>query len=62
MSETGNTSNIGIKEDCFAYNPNNYVNKCEALNELFCRKEKCKFYKSIKQRMKELKEGGMIHE
>lgn len=35
-----------IKEDCFAYDKKN--NECTALTELFCMKEKCKFYRSNK--------------
>lgn len=31
-----------VKEDCFAYKNG----ECRSLNELFCKKEKCKFYKS----------------
>lgn len=40
----------GVKEDCFAYK-----NKtCSALNELYCKKEECKFYKTDAQRLSEL--------
>lgn len=34
-----------IKKDCFAYKNNN----CTALNDLYCAKEKCSFYKTRKQ-------------
>lgn len=33
-----------IRKDCYAYNT--YKNKCRALNDLYCQKEKCRFYKS----------------
>ena len=35
-----------IKEDCFAY-----INKkeCKALNDLYCKNEKCKFYMTKEQ-------------
>lgn len=32
-----------VKTDCFAYDVLN--KKCNALKELYCRAEKCKFYK-----------------
>ena len=32
-----------VKTDCFAYD--DYVCKCRALKELYCKKEECKFYK-----------------
>ena len=34
-----------IKKDCFADKNNN----CTALNDLYCAKEKCSFYKTHKQ-------------
>lgn len=37
-----------IKTDCFAYRlPSSHIAKehCEALTELFCKKETCRFYK-----------------
>jgi len=34
-----------VKTDCFAYNAA-IVRKCTALDELYCAKEECKFYKS----------------
>lgn len=40
-----------VKTDCFAYYEatvgNSTRRKCLALNELYCRKEECKFYKSV---------------
>lgn len=43
--------NRGIKTDCFAYKQNesnikfcSVPGKCLVLTELFCAKEKCKFY------------------
>ena len=34
------------RKDCFAYDKER--NNCKALNDLYCRREKCKFYKPIK--------------
>lgn len=39
------------KKDCFAYDDNHF--DCKALTELFCIKERCKFYKTIKQNKEE---------
>ena len=36
-----------VKEDCFAYDQEH--KECTALNDLYCKKEKCKFYKNKKQ-------------
>lgn len=33
-----------IKKDCFAYISDNKYKGCFCLNELFCRKENCRFY------------------
>ena len=33
------------KEDCFAYVNRQGYKECRALNELYCNKEECKFYK-----------------
>lgn len=38
--------NFEIKTDCFAFR-NNHT--CNALNDLYCAKENCKFYKTRKQ-------------
>ena len=35
---------IEIKEDCFACDKEHH--KCNALNDLYCEKEKCRFYKN----------------
>lgn len=46
------TANIAINEvgnartDCFAYTKDYLMAECYALKELYCRREKCKFYKS----------------
>lgn len=32
-----------VKTDCFAYN--SLTKQCTCLNELYCKKEKCHFYK-----------------
>lgn len=45
---------IEIKEDCFAYRDG----KCNALNKLYCKEEKCKFYKTREQVKKEAKKYG----
>ena len=40
---------IEVKKDCQMYNKTLYGNSeggCSGLNELYCKKEKCKFYKS----------------
>ena len=34
-----------VKTDCFAYKKGN----CTALNDLYCAKEKCSFYKTHKE-------------
>lgn len=37
---------IEVKTDCFAYKKEKYGGQsCKALRELYCRYEKCKFYK-----------------
>ena len=43
-------NNFEIKEDCFAYNPAKTLEKdrCNALINLFCKKEECRFYKKKK--------------
>lgn len=45
-------SAIGIKKGCFAY-ANDSDDGCKALKKLYCRNEKCKFYKSMCQYLKE---------
>lgn len=40
-----NNSEITVKTDCFAYKNHN----CIALNDLYCTKEKCSFYKTHKE-------------
>ncbi len=48
----------GIKEDCFAYNGDKSKTiPCTALNDLYCKNEECKFYKSKEQREKEINEA-----
>ena len=44
-------NNFEIKEDCFAYNPAKTLEKdrCNALINLFCKKEECRFYKKKKK-------------
>ena len=40
----------GAKTDCFAYKKGNFFDSkyeiCDALDRLYCRKEKCTFYKN----------------
>lgn len=38
---------MGIKEDCFGYNPE--IRQCKALTELVCKNKECKFYKTQSQ-------------
>ena len=38
---------MGIKEDCFGYNPR--IRQCKALTELVCKNKECKFYKTQAQ-------------
>ena len=40
------------KQDCFAYSKISDVESCRALNELYCKKEECRFYK-VKKSKKE---------
>lgn len=42
-----------VKKDCFAYN--DIKNNCNALKELYCVKENCKFYKTKKCKNNEKK-------
>lgn len=46
-----------IKQDCFAYIENGKLCKeeCNVLKKLYCKNEKCKFYKTMEQY---LKDGG----
>lgn len=40
-------SEFEVKKDCFGYDKQK--NNCMALNELYCKREKCGFYKTKKQ-------------
>lgn len=41
---------IGVKTDCFAYREGVIeARACDALRELYCKKEKCNFYKPKSQ-------------
>lgn len=40
-----------VKEDCFAYRKEK--EECNALNELYCKNEECKFYKNREEIRKE---------
>lgn len=42
-----------IKTDCFAYNGNSKSKPCIALDELYCKKEQCNFYKTKVDRQRE---------
>lgn len=43
-----------MREDCFAYEENNGVSKCNALKKLYCRKNTCNFFKTRGQVEKEI--------
>lgn len=48
-----------VKIDCFAFwHDNGRQPACRVLRDLYCRKEECKFYKSVKQHMDEVKKYG----
>lgn len=36
-----------VKRDCFAYRIKGSAEMCTALKELYCKKEKCGFYKRL---------------
>ena len=40
-----------IKKDCFSYDKSK--NKCKSLNDLYCGKSVCEFYKTKEQIVKE---------
>ena len=42
-----------IKKDCFGFILEDRYNGCFCLNELYCKKENCRFYKEKKQAKKE---------
>lgn len=48
-----------IKTDCFGYDKGYYLGtqyeRCNALRELYCKNEECKFYKSKEQHYNELR-------
>ena len=41
-----------IKKDCFAYLSDNKWDGCFCLNELYCRKENCRFYQTRQEARK----------
>ena len=45
------TDTFKVKTDCFAYRPGkpDPKDRCCALNDLYCAKEKCSFYKPKKE-------------
>lgn len=43
-----------VKKDCFAYKPGCHGFKCIALDEMYCARGNCKFYKTQAQYDKEL--------
>ena len=45
-----------VKKDCFGYCEEK--NDCKALRSLYCASEKCRFYKTKKQYVKELGSRG----
>ena len=44
--------------DCFAYQNEEGVEKCKILNNIYCRYEKCPFYKTKEQFEKGAKESN----
>ena len=46
-------NNIEVKKDCFGFDKTK--NSCKALKELYCKSEKCRFYKNKEQYRKEMK-------
>lgn len=44
------------KVDCFAFEIHHGYKQCKALNELYCSKEECKFYKP--SRWRNITNGG----
>lgn len=48
---TANLKNDEIHKDCFAYRSSK--KDCSALDELYCKKEECRFYKKSEDLLKE---------
>jgi hypothetical protein len=44
-----------VKKDCFAFKPGCHGYTCIALNEMYCSRGYCKFYKTQEQHDKECK-------
>lgn len=44
-----------IKENCFGYDKQHQ--KCKALNGLYCKTEKCKFYKTVDENAEQKKQA-----
>lgn len=44
--------------DCFAYQKEEEIEKCKILNNIYCRYEKCPFYKTHEQFKKGAKDSG----
>lgn len=63
MYYTDKTANTAINEvgnartDCFAYGKDYLMPECYALRELYCKREKCKFYKNKLEYRKQLEES-----
>ena len=45
-----------VRTDCFAYVKGYLIGECDALRELYCKREKCKFYKNRDEYMNQLNE------
>lgn len=41
-----------VKKDCFAYKTKEGHPMCNALNELYCKQEKCRFFKTREEYIK----------
>lgn len=49
---------IEVKTDCFAYKKTRGIETCKALRCLYCRKEKCGFYKNVEEYKERLEKYG----
>ena len=58
-NKTANTAinRVGtVRTDCFAFVKGYVLGECDALRELYCKREKCIFYKNRDKYMEELNE------
>lgn len=49
---------IEVKTDCFAYKKTRVIETCKVLRCLYCRKEKCGFYKNVEEYKEGLEKYG----